>query len=158
MHIVTEADTVIFTDPVGDTLTLLKNVRQKDVTALEELERKEALETLHELGYSVADVAKEADLASDEERAAARESAAGRGSSAKARRFRLGAIARGLTVAGKEHAGSAILQAYDEMDPASGAWVDAQVDGVWAPSTPGEAEKKGEAALLDMPDQQDAAK
>ena len=143
MRVVTEADTATFTDPSGDTLTLLASVRHRDAVKRQELESREGLEGLKNLGMTMQEaLALERESTPEELDAARKRRARSDGErSPSCRRFMLQAIAAGLTIDGKEVAPSAILDTYDKMDPASAAWVDAQVAGVWEAAMPGEDDR-----------------
>lgn len=141
MRIINDSDTRTFTDPAGDTLTLLVSVRYGSLVKREEMESKEALESLKSIGMSMEDARKISEQATEEERAAAAERKQGKADdhSADVRRFMLGAVAVSLSVGGRVISEQGkILQAYDQMDPASAAWVDEQVAVVWAASVPGD--------------------
>ena len=139
MRIIENADTVTYTDPDGDTLTLLVSVRHRDVVKRSELESREAMDGLKDLGLSMTDaLALEKESTPAELEAARNRRAKSEGDRSPAvLRYMLQAIAQGMRVGEKDIAQSAILDSYDKMDPESAAWVDAQVDGVWTRATPG---------------------
>jgi hypothetical protein len=136
-------DTTVFTDASGDTLTLLDCPRQRDVEKSDEMERQEAMANLKDLGMTMAEAIKEAQSATAEETSAATAALEGAPKSAKVRRFRLEVLAKAMCLGGQNYGGQAILEAYDEFDPESAAWADAQVSTVWAHGTLSDAEREG---------------
>lgn len=153
MKIVVDRDTETFTDPDGDTLTLLAFVRQRDVERAEDLAQKEALSALKDLGLSMEDAMRQARESSPEDRATARARISAQELSPALRRLRLEAVARRLCVGGQEYGGQAILEAYESMTPASARWVDEQVAAVWTRATPDDAARERPAARLGLPDE-----
>jgi hypothetical protein len=140
MRVIREEDTQVFTDPTGDTLTLLVAVRQKDSEGSDELEQQEAFDALKMIGLTLEDAIKQRDTRGEEMEEAAK-GAADAPKSAKVRRFRFLALARQATTGGQTVVRSALAECYDRMDRESVAWVDAQVASIWERAIPGEAEK-----------------
>jgi hypothetical protein len=153
MKIVTDSDVQTFTDPEGDRLVLLTTVRQRDVEKAADIAQQEAMEALKGLGMSLEEAMKQAREADAEQVAAARERVRKEDLSPGMRRFRLQAVAQRLTVGAQEYGGHAIVEAYENMDPASARWVDEQVDTVWKRALPDDASRESSPAGLDGPDQ-----
>jgi len=145
MRVIDDRDTKSFIDAAGDCLVLLTAVRHRDAVRREELETKETLVRLKELGLTMEDALKAARETSEEERAAARKES-GSSPSPAIRRFMLEAVAVRLTIGGVDYTGPAILDAYDRMDPESAAWVDEQVAMIWNEAVPGEEQRLKRAA------------
>jgi len=153
MKVVGDNDLQVFTDPEGDTLTLLWSVRQRDVEKAQGIAEREALDALKDLGISLEEAMNQARQTSPEEQAKARERIKKQALSPDLRRFHLEAIARVLTIGGEGCSGEDILKAYDNMDPASAAWVDEQVASVWDRALPDDASRESTPAGLGGPDQ-----
>ncbi len=157
MKIVTDNDLQVFTDPEGDSLTLLTTVRQRDVEKAQGMAEREALDALKGLGISLEEAMKQARETSPEEQAKARERMKEQELSPALRRFRLEAVGRVLTVGGVGCSGPDILKAYEDMDPASARWVDEQVGIVWKRAVPDDASRERPAARLGLSDEPERA-
>ena len=160
MRVIKDGDIRIFTDPAGDTLTLLTRVRHGDRESVEKDETLEALRDMQEAGIDMAAFAEKAAAPEAREARAKlaeakreKEAAADEERSVAVRRKRLKAVARALTITPRDDDGKptgdpetfiqdAILEQYDSMDDESAAWVDAQVDSIWERALPTDAEKK----------------
>jgi hypothetical protein len=153
MKIVSDNDLCVYTDPEGDTLTLLTTVRQRDVEKAADIAQREALDALKDLGISLEEAMKQAQGATEADKAAARERSKKQELSPALRRFRLEAIARVLTIGGEGRSGPDILKAYEDMDAASVKWVDEQVASVWERALPDDASRESPAARLGLPDE-----
>lgn len=151
MRIIHDYDTDVFTDPDGARLTLLVAPRQRDVVACDDVARKEAFAMQAEIKAAGMDVDKmlaEADPAKVKAATASAESSV----SAKVRRFRLDALAVSLGIGTEAFGGHEVAKQYDSMDPASVAWIDAQVASVWESAIPSEADTRGPAADAAAPE------
>jgi hypothetical protein len=153
-----DSDTVEFTDGSGDKLVLLSSPRQRDVMACDEIERAEAiagLEGIKALGIDTDKIM--ADAQANPEKLSAAQAAVDSHAGPKVREFRLKILAVNLVVDGEKLGGSAIMDAYGNMDPASAAWVDEQVAEVWNAAIPSDADTRGPRADAAVPEVVSAA-
>jgi hypothetical protein len=142
MDIIRDDDVTVFTDDAGDTLTLLRKVRQRDRAKVAEAESKQSLDALASIGMTMKEAIEDVGRRTREEQAAAEALAERAPASPAIRRLRLLAVARAMSVGGQPIARDAVMEAYDCMPKESVAWVDAQVDTVWAAADPGDAERE----------------
>lgn len=148
MRIINDSDTAKFTDPSGDSITLLDCPRQRDVEKSREMEQEDAFSQLDNLKKIMGeDVISEIQSKVTIDPEAAAQAAEGE-LSLDVRRFRLSAVARSLCVSGQVYGGQAVVEQYDKMDADSVAWIDAQVATVWAKGTPSDvARERGGAGV-----------
>lgn len=147
LKVIHDSDTREFLSD-GDKLVLLVSPRRRDTLACETLEVEEALAALARLKAQGVDTeAVFADAQKDPEKVkAAREAASTAPDSPAVLAFKLKAVAVSLHVDGEKFGGEAIVSAYDSMDEASAAWVDAQVKTVWESAHPGDADTRRDGA------------
>lgn len=135
MRIITDSDLEVFTDPDGDTLTLLKYVRREDKVAVDAIEQEERLEYLRSLGPEMLEAA-----AASNASAVVQDDTDDRSDRVKREQFRR--VVKAMTVGGQDVPQNNILGTYDKMPSDSVAWVDSCVRTVWAASTVTEAQAK----------------
>jgi hypothetical protein len=123
MRIVTDADTEIFTDSEGDTLTLLKYVRREDRAAVDDIQQQERLEYLRSIGPEMLEAAAASNSTPSDD--------AADDCSDKVKRERFRRIVRGMALGGNDVPQNSILGTYDKMDGDSAGWVDDCVASVW---------------------------
>lgn len=152
MKIINDSDTTTFTDDSGDTLVLLDCPRQRDVEKSNKLQREDAFAQLEDLKAAGVDTSAVMEKATTEDAEAAAEAAKAEKLPLEVRRFRLGALAKSLTVSGQTFGGQEVVNQYDNMDYASSTWVDAQVAIIWATSEPDDAQREDAATSDVVPD------
>lgn len=159
MRIIDDKDTTDFTTPDGTaTLTLLQAVRHGDAERIGLLQKDEVISNLRAIGMDLKMAMEQMAQLSVGEREQAEKQAAQEPPSASVRLAKLKAVAVKLVVGGTEYGGMPnVVKAYQKMDGEFAAWVDAQVEQVWAASVPSDDEKKSQAAVLEATDEQGAA-
>lgn len=156
MRVIHDSDTIEFRDESGDKLYLHPAPRQRDVIACDDMARREAIAAMDELKKSGVDTDKIlADAQADPDALAKAQESVRENVSPAVRAFRFKALAVRMTVAGESLGGNAVVEAYENMDPESAAWVDEQVASVWDAAIPGDADTRG--ARADVAVHQDAA-
>lgn len=163
MHIVRDSDTIEHVDDRGDKLVLLDAPRKRDLIASNKLAHDEAIEELDKLKANGVDTdaIMVAASAKPDVLAAAQEAVRTSLPSPKVRRLRFGALAvrielrtgsgpsDGESISGHQP----LMEAYDNMDFASSAWVDTTVHEVWNAAIPSDASARGEGADVVVPEE-----
>jgi hypothetical protein len=161
MRRITDADTRTFTDPSGDTLTLLIMPRYGDKERADEVARDEAYAALSELVAAGMDVDKIlADAQADEAVMEAAQVAASKPSPGVSE-ARFKALARRVDFADGSApltTHQALIDFYHEVDPETGAWIADCVNTAWDSAIPSDADTRGETAgAVVLPEPESAA-